>query len=226
MSETVITVRGESVDRFTPELASVAVEATVDGTVRQDVTSAATATSNALRDTITALQDPAAGSGRSPVTQWSADTLNVWSERPWNAEGAQLPLVFHARIGLTVQFSDFPALALWVQTILDIDTVTIHGIEWTLGADRLAAVTFDVRSRAVQDAVTKATAYATSLGLRTVQAVAIADPGMLGDGVGASGAAAGFRANAMMMKSAPAELAFSPRDIEVRAAVDARFLAS
>ena len=40
----------------------------------------------------------------------------------------------------------------------------------------------EARRRAVENAVAKATVYATSLGLSTVRPIALSDPGMLGDG--------------------------------------------
>ncbi|HRN29798.1 MAG TPA: SIMPL domain-containing protein, partial [Terrimesophilobacter sp.] len=89
----------------------------------------------------------------------------------------------------------------------------------------------EARTVAVGNAVAKATSYANAVGLSTVRAVAIADPGMLGDQVGASGGGIEFAASApRMMKAMDAgggpELNLKPQQIEVAVIVDARFVAS
>ena len=87
----------------------------------------------------------------------------------------------------------------------------------------------EVRSRAVKDAVAKASVYAQSIGLGSVTAVAIADPGMLGDQVRGGGDAAAvsfMRAKAGGAGASEPTLSLKPEDIEVASVVDARFVAS
>jgi uncharacterized protein YggE len=67
--------------------------------------------------------------------------------------------------------------------VSSVDSVTVGSIDWALTEARTTGVTAEVRSRAVKDAVAKASVYAQSIGLGSVTAVAIADPGMLGDQV-------------------------------------------
>jgi uncharacterized protein YggE len=222
MHETVITVRGEFSDRFPAERATVQVDVAFDGPERQTVFESASRAAETVRSTITALHDAESG----PVTHWTADSVRVWSERPWNAEGAQLPPVFHSRIGLTARFADFSALSRWIEDVLAIEGVNLGGIDWTLTASRTTTVTAEVRSRAVKDAVAKATIYAQSIGLGTVRAIALADPGMLGERGSNGGAEPMLRTNAAMMKSGGPELSLKPELIEVGAVVDARFIAS
>jgi uncharacterized protein YggE len=220
MNETVITVRGEFSDRFAAERATVQVDVAFDGPERGAVFDSASQAAETVRSTIAALHDPDAG----PVTHWSADTVRVWSERPWNAEGAQLPLVFHSRLGLSARFSDFDILTRWIEDVLAVDGVQLTGIDWTLTASRTTTVTAEVRSRAVKDAVAKASIYAQSIGLGTVRAIALADPGMLGER--GSSPEALHSTRAAMMKSGGTELSLKPESIEIAAVVDARFLAS
>jgi uncharacterized protein YggE len=222
MHETVITVRGEFSDRFPAERATVQVDVSFDGPERQTVFESASRAAETVRSTITALHNPDSG----PVTHWSADSVRVWSERPWNAEGAQLPLVFHSRIGLSARFSDFAALSRWIEDALAVDGVELSSIDWALTASRTTTVTAEVRSRAVKDAVAKATIYAQSIGLGTVRAIALADPGMLGERGSGAGAEVMHRTSAAMMKSGGPELSLKPESIEISAVVDARFLAS
>ena len=92
---------------------------------------------------------------------------------------------------------------------------------------RSNAVTTEVRSRSVKDAVTKATVFAQSIGLGSVSAIALADPGMLGDqGSGATGGGAEYRSmKAMSDAGGAGQLQLKPEDIEVSSVVDARFTA-
>lgn len=222
MNETVITVQGEFSSWYPAERATVHVNIHLEGPERQPVFDAATKSADAVRGSIVELHDPKTG----PVTRWSSDSVNVWASKPWNSEGKQLPPVFHAAIDFTARFSDFAAMGKWVESAAAVDGVNVGEIEWALTASHKTAVTAEVRSRAVKDAMDKATVYAQSIGLGTVRAIAIADPGMLGEQGGSPATGGGFELMRAVGSSDGAELALKPQDIEVRAKVDARFVAS
>src|SRR5690606_38818497 len=137
----------------------------------------ATGSADAVGVSIDALLDESAG----PITWWSSDRLSIWSERPWNTEGKQLPTVFHAEVAFRAKFSDFDELARWIERVASVPGVTISHIEWSLTDERRTSVIAAVREAAVKDAVDKATTFAASVGLSSVRAVALADPGLLGD---------------------------------------------
>jgi uncharacterized protein YggE len=228
MADTIITVQGEHSAWYPAERATVHAGVQTDGPDRDEVFARAVASADAVRQSIEPLADAQAG----PITWWSADSVRVWSQRPWNNEGTQLPLVYSAALDVTAKFSDFAALSRWVETVATIEGVTVGSIQWALTDATRTSVTAEVRSRAVKDAVQKATVYAQSIGLGKVTAIALADPGMLGDPSSAAGGFApqggafrAMKADAMMAPGAP-ELALKPEDIAVQAAVDARFIAS
>ena len=224
MTETVITVQGRFSAFYPAERATVEVSVHREAPKRQPAFAGTLAASETVRESIVALHDPAAG----PVTWWASDNIQVWTEKPWNNEGKQLPPVFHARIGFTVKFNDFEALTKWIEAVSATDSVSVGQVSWALTEARTTGVTAEVRSRAVKDAVAKASVYAQSIGLGSVVAVAIADPGMLGDqvhGGGSAPEAASMRVAKAGGDSEPA-LSLKPEDIEVSAVVDARFIAS
>jgi len=171
----VISVQGSHTARFPAERASVFVTVSIDGPVRDEVVAAATAAAEAVRATIEPLHQP------GPITSWSADSLRVWSQRPWSQTGEQLDPVHSAALDLTATFSDFSELSGWIERVVTIEHVAIGSIQWSLTDATVTTVTAEVRSRAVKDAVSKASVYAQSIGLGSVTATAIADPGMLGD---------------------------------------------
>lgn len=220
MAETVVTVQGAFSAHYEPELATVHLDVVCDGSDRAVVFSAATTSADAVRTSLLPLHDAHSG----PVTHWSSGSVSVWSERPWNSEGVQLPLVFHATVGFSVRFSDFAALALWIEQAAALEGVTVGGINWSLTPARETTVTAEVRSRAVKDAVGKATIFAQSIGLGTLVPIALADPGMLGE-TGTASAPPSFRAFKTMASDSGA-LSLKPEEIEISAFVDARFLAS
>lgn len=224
-SATVITVQGRHSARYPAERATLRLSVNHDGSKREPVFTAATATAASLRESLTALHDATAG----PVVSWSSDAVRVWGDRPWNNEGKQLAMVYHAVINFTVKFNDFDALSRFVESAATTDGVTIGNLEWSLTDERQLAVDNEVRAGAVADAVAKATAYAKAISLSNVSPTAIADPGMLGNQ--SSPAGSGYElasASRGFMKTdggGAAELSLSPEDIEIAAAVDAKFIA-
>ncbi len=164
------------------------------------------------------------------VTRWSAGQLRTWSSRPWNQDGEQLPLVHHASVDVEVEFRDFAALSAWVsEQVASTEGFHVTNTRWTLTAERQGLEMERVRTSAVRDALNRARSYATALGLADVHPVAIADAGMLGGGQGFNGAI-GPAGKMAMLHAAVADdeagIDFSPRDMEVTASVDARFVAN
>jgi len=222
VTETIITVRGRFSSFYPPERATVKVSVGFEGSEREPVFSETVAVSSRVRSLISGRLSPTDG----PITWWSSDSIQVWSSKPWNQDGAQLPPVFHSRVGFSVKFSDFAVMAEWIEQVAVIEGLTIGAISWALTEARKTAVIAEVRSRAVEDAVAKASMYAQSIGLGSVHAVALADPGMLGDRVGASDDGASPQMSPMMVTGVAPELSLTPEDIEVDATVDARFVAN
>ncbi len=223
---TTITVQGSHSARHPAERATVHLSVNHDGDKREPVFAAATATAEHLRTAITSLHNAASG----PVVSWSSDAVRVWGDRPWNNEGKQLAVVYHAVINFTAEFSDFDELSRFVETAATTELVTIGRIAWALAKERQLIVDNEVRAGAVADAVAKATAYASAIGLSTVTPTALADPGMLGEQSGTAGGgyelASSTRGFMKMDAVGTAALSLSPEDIEVSAAVDARFVAN
>jgi uncharacterized protein YggE len=226
MSETVITVQGSSSIKHAPERATVSISVSHDGPARDGVFAQTSKVAEVITTALTGLHDATSG----PVVAWSSDRIGVWSDRPWNNEGAQLPLVFHTSIAVRATFTDVDALARWVETLATTSGVTVGSIDWELLDATRDALLAEVRTKAVQDAAAKALVYARAAGLTAVTATAIADPGLLDspDGspqpLGSTPAAPRMFAAKAMSDGVP--LAFTPQELEVAAQVDARFLAT
>ena len=222
MSETVITVQGTASTKHAPEQATVSITVSNDGPARDAVFADTTKVAETITTALTGLHDTQSG----PVIAWSSERVSVWSDRPWNNEGAQLPLVFHASIGIRATFSDFDTLARWVETVAITDGVAVTSIEWELRDTTRDALLEEVRTQAVQDAAAKALVYARAAGLTSVTATAIADPGLLGSpGVVPEPFPASPRMFAAKAMSDGSALAFTPQELEISAQVDARFAA-
>ena len=225
-AETIITVQGTASDWFDAERATVNVTVSHDGPKREPVFEATTTVGAQVTAALKELEAAHA------ITRWSSDRVSVWSNRPWNNEGKQLAPVYYAALAASARFQDFDALSAFVEQFATVTGVTIASISWDLTEEKRLAVTTEIQTKAVQDAVVKATTYARAGGLTTVTPVAIADPGMLGDassgGGGPQPMARGGSAKMMMAMDTQggSQLTFTPDKIEVSAAVDARFLAS
>ncbi len=221
---TVITVQGQHTARYAAERGTAHLAVSFDGPDREEVVASATSTARQITEHIASLHDASSG----PVVSWSSDRVRVWSDRPWSSDGAQLPPVHHAQIGITAVFSEFETLADVLGLVTVMPGVQLGGIEWELTRSTRVSALAEVRSRAVADATDKARVYAQAVGLGTVRAVAIADPGMLGTG---SPEPLAPRMELMMARGGASDVtgpdfSFAPEQIEVAAAVDARFEAN
>ena len=219
MNETIVTVQGTAAEWFDAERATVHVSVQHDGPKREPVFESTTSVGAQVTAALAELEG-------SAVTRWSSDRVSVWSNRPWNSDGAQLPPIYSAALSASARFQDFDALSDFVERFAIVAGVTIASITWDLTEERRLAVTSDIQTRAVHDATVKATTFARAAGLSTVTPLAIADPGMLGDG--SSGTAPLGRGAGKMMMAMDAggpSLTLTPDRIEVSASVDARFLA-
>jgi len=218
MSDVVITVRGESNARARAEEAAVRVTVSTDGPTRGPVVERA-------QERAASVQDGLVAHLRSgEVSEWSSARVSVWSDRPWNNEGAQLPLVHHAAVELSATFTDAGALSWWLGDVAESDDVQVTAVEWRLSPATRARVEREVAADAVHVAVERATAYADALGLASVSAVEIADAGLLG---AHPEQPAPFAAR-MMAAAGPAggpSFSLQPPEIVVTSVVEGRFRA-
>lgn len=219
---TEITVRGSYSAFLAPERGTVHATLGFEGPQMQPVYDRVVRDLDSVKASVARLHDPEQG----PVTWWATRHVRTWANRPWNKDGLQLPLVHHASVGLEVKFRDFGALARWVGGHVErTEGFSLGGVEWTLTAARKQELAREVRTRAVRDAAQRAQEYADALGLGAVRPVALADAGMLGDGLHAEGVAEAAYLRGGAGADGVAELQLSPEDIEVSATVDARFAA-
>lgn len=219
-----MTVRGSFEAHVPPERATVTLAVGFEGPDQGAVYGRTVESANAVASLTRSLVEADAG----PATWWSSDRMRTWSHRPWNQDGQQLPLVFHALARIRVKFRDFDALARFVDDLAARPGVSVEGIEWALTAVRRADLDRDARRRAVADATERARDYAAAAGLGPVTPVALADAGMLGDRsapVGGTGAV-GFARAAAAGHEAGEGIDLQPEDVTVSATVDARFVAS
>ncbi len=220
---TEITVRGSYSAFEPPQRVTVQARLAFEGPKMQPVYDRVVKDLEAVQSSVAPLHDPE----RGPVTWWSTQHVRTWSQRPWNQDGKQLPLVHHASVGIQVKFRDFAELARWVGRHVEHTAgFGLDGVDWALTEQRKHELSRQVRARAVQDAASRAQEYADALGLGPVRPVALADAGMLGDGLHPTGPAAEMAfMRAGKSADSDAVLALSPDDIEVSAVIDGRFVA-
>ncbi len=218
---TEITVRGTFNAFQAPERGTVHATIAFEGPTMEPVYDRVARDLEAVRASVTPLKTGDHG----PVTWWSAEQLRTWSNRPWNKDGKQLPLVHHASVGIEVKFRDFSALSRWVgQHVANTEGFRVSHVEWALTKKRRTELLRQVRTRAVEDAVIRAQQYADALGLGKIRPVAIADAGMLGASPHPEGGVGPAYLRAAAAPAGGAEVELRPEHIEVSAAVDARFV--
>lgn len=124
-------------------------------------------------------------------------------------------------------------LAEFVKTLAATPDVELDNIDWVLTDASALRLTREVQVQAVVDAQQKARNYASALGLQQLQATEIVDGSYRGV-AGGSGAPGGpgapyMASRAMLRSTGPGGeeslFAFEPKDVEVTANVNARFVA-
>lgn len=218
MNEVVIAVRGEHESRIAPERAVAHFSIRADGPERGAVVERMAAFSQPVRDDLAMRKD--AGT----VTEWSSQRVTVWSERPWNQEGKQLQPVHHASVDFTATFSDFAVLSWWAGEVVEREGVQFGGIDWQLTPETRTRVERDVASAAVASAVSRATAYASAVGLATVTPLEIADVGLLSNHEPVSDQRM-MKATFAADSAGSGSVQLQPEEVVITAAVEARFSA-
>lgn len=218
---TVIAVRGTAEERIDPELGAVALTV---GVSEPDRDTALARTTEARERLIAEIRElEAAGA----LDTWSAGQLRVWSHRPWNNEGKQLPLVHQTSAEVEVVFTDLERLGEWVSGAGVGDTVAVGGIDWRLTDASRRRVQELAQRAAVADALEKARVYASALGLGAPAPVELADTGLL-----TAHQAPQPRGERMFAMAASADMGagsgaeFAPAKLVIEASVEARFEAA
>lgn len=217
MDDVIITVRGAHQIRCAPERAIAHVAAAVDGPDRADVIARLSEVAAPVRAGL----DERASSG--VVLSWHSQQVSVTADRPWSADGQQLPLVYRASVDLTATFSDTEHLSAWLGELAIADGIQVGHIEWALSDDTRAAHERAAATGAVAAAVSRAEAYAAALGRTEVSPLEIADVGLLRSGIDAP-APRLFAAKQEMAADSGA-FDIRPDEIEISATVEARFRA-
>lgn len=221
MSEIDITVRGTHTFFAPPERATVTLVVAIDGADAGAVHRDVATTADAVRRSVEPLHDPELG----PITWWSNEQIHTWATRPWNQDGKVLPLVHHARVTFSVKFADFEQLSTWLASTAELPGASVGGIEWALTAAHREQAITRVRQAAVRDAIDKARTYADAVDADTVRVLAIADAGMLGDGLHPTQGTTPKFARMAASADAASPIELAPEDVAISVEVDVRCVA-
>jgi uncharacterized protein len=216
---TMIVVTGRAEERIAPELGAVSLSVGAQGAGRDDVY---TRTSAAHERLLAGVRDLEASGA---LDTWSAGQLRVWSYRPWNSEGKQLPVVHQASADVEVVFTDLARLGEWMGDAASAAEFTIGGVDWRLTDATRRRVQEAAQRGAVADAVAKAQVYASALGLGVPTAVEVADHGMLNPQPLPPVPKAMLMRAAADVGGGPPSTEFAPAQLVIEASVDARFTA-
>jgi uncharacterized protein YggE len=212
-----ITVRGSAQQRFPAERATVKMAAAIESADKQQVYDAAVSVLEPLVMQLRELAD------RGAVSNWTSDQVRVYSQRPWLGDGQRGDVQYVAHLRIDAEFTDFERLSGFVDYWAGKDGVEINGIVWDVTPRNRRAYEAEVRKAAVDNAITKAQAYADAVRRGRVTALEIADPGML-NGSGEPSPIP-FDVRAVSADDRVAQLELTPDEIVVHVEVDAHFTA-
>lgn len=214
-----ITVRGTAERRAQPERATIHVTVESEGGSRDEVFGTVRDTAATLSAQLSQRADEGA------AAEWSSEQLRTWSFRPWEKPGRQGTPVHHAQVEFRATFTDFATMTRWLSDAVLLEGANITHVDWALSDGRRDELVEQARGEAVAHAVSKANSYARSLGLGDVRPAAIADAGMLGGTARDQPPVELAAVRASFRSDSAGGVAFTPQDVVVTAAVDARFVA-
>ncbi|GAB2660761.1 hypothetical protein GCM10027068_46040 [Prescottella soli] len=220
-----ITVTGHAERTFAPNRCVVHLNIAFDGTTRAEAADHAAEAAAALTKLIGTLD----GDSQTLIRRWSVDQVQHARYRPYHPQGKKLPWNYQSTASSSVTFRDLAAVAAFVDQVSGIQGVNVAHLAWKLTRKAHAKALTQVRGLAVRDALAKAEGYTRSLGCRRIEAVALADPGMLNPGQRPDFGPPTAR---MMAASAPVQdsersaIELTPEKLRITADVEARFEAS
>lgn len=173
-----ISVTGHDLLRHAPERGSLQLAVSFQSSVRERAVTLVTA----LHDEVVREADGFVDSGAA--TRWSSEQIAVWSAEKWTSDDSstqekkQLVRYHVAAVSVTVRFQDFAALGEWAVQRGSVDGCSISGVDWALTDDTRSALLLKTRTGAVQDARSRAEAYAAAAGYSGVELVALFEEGL------------------------------------------------
>lgn len=212
-----ITVRGSAEQHFAAERATVTMAADIESGDKQQVYDDAVAVVEPLVMQLRGLAD------RGAVTTWASEQVRVYSHRPWTADGFRGEPQHVARVQVAAEFTDFERLSGFIDYWAGKDGVEVAGVTWDVTARNRRVYEADVRKAAVDNAITKAQAYADAVRRGRVIALQIADPGMLNGG--GDHTPTPMAMSLAASESGQADLDLTPDEIVIHVEVDAHFAA-
>lgn len=219
-----ITVIGSNRITMAPERATLHLTV---GCEADDMRTALQGTTNTVGELRTELEALKAATP-SPTTWFAVLPVRTHAWTPWNQDGIVLPSRYSAKVEIKVKFRDFHALATFAANYGARMFVKLEHVEWALTEATRADLERRVLAGAVKDATLRATQIADAVGAANLEALEVADPGLL-SGIAAGGSVEthyeshGMRVAALEGDSEAIDLV--PEDLEIVAAVHARFAA-
>lgn len=211
-----ITVRGGAIERAQAERATVTVGsrwAADDPSVALEVVARAHAR---------VVGDARRMAESGAVASWHADRARIGHHEEWVGEGQPQRIVYTASASATVEFADPDALGAWIGELGTERVHEIGHIRWSLDEDTERELASRARAGAVEDARRRAADYARAAGLGEPAIAELREPGT---STQARPAAKERMVLAAGAADAAPEIELEAGIIEVRAAIEARFVA-
>lgn len=213
-----ITVCGQAVERASAERATVTVRSRLGAASAEEAMQSVAAAHERL--VAEAKAHEAAGAAES----WHADRIWISHSEEWVGDGQPRRSVYTAAASVTVRFIDFEVLGAWMGSVGMHELHEVGGIQWSLSETTERDRSRAARTRAVADAVERASDYAAAAGLGTPIVDGIQEPGTAAYSPRAPKVRMETMAFAASADGGPA-VTVEAGEIEVRAAVEVRFLA-
>ena len=218
-----ITVRAAAQSRRTPQIAVLDVSASHESNDQQKSSGAAHQLMKNVSDQLRAVQ------AQRPeiVDRLVVSAISNRSWRPWNNEGKQLPMRHESSGRVQVALTDFAVVAELTQAWSAVEGLTVDSVQWELTDQAQRDLEAEVTFEAVKMCRRRAEVMAAASGFSDVVPLQVADTGLLeqpramAESFGVSMAMARDTAG----KAQGEGFDLSPREIEVRVQVEARFRA-
>ncbi|MGA4669084.1 SIMPL domain-containing protein [Propionibacteriaceae bacterium Y1923] len=215
-----ITVRAAAQGRRVPEIAVLTVRVSRESANQQQAASAAHTLMRQLSDQVRQIQ----ADRPEIVDRLVVSPVGTRSWRPWNNEGKQLPMQHESSGRVQIALTDFDLVARLTQEWSGVDGLNLSAPHWELTEQSQRELETEVTTEAVKLCRRRAQVMATASGFDQVTPLQVADTGLL-ERPQAEAAPAPMMARAGAASAADEGFDLSPREIQVRIQVEARFRA-
>ncbi len=157
MSDLEIVVRGRARGKYRRSAGVVDLAVHLEGPDKASVYAEAVRLHSDITRALARLESAGA------VSRWTAESVRVYSYRPYSDHGERRDPVYNTRLRIDAEFGDFEKLSEFLDEWSSVEGVVVGGVDWDVTEESRRDHERELRREAVEDAIAKAQAYSDAV---------------------------------------------------------------